>query len=68
VASVGKPLQVKLIAGKLLDATIPTVVDPDCPGAVIDTSVGAATSTKPGWITNATGAVLLLGLKLASPV
>ena len=69
VASVGKPAQVKLIVlVKLLEAMMPIDVVPDPPAAVMVTSVGPNTATKPGWIVNVTGAVLLLVEKLASPL
>lgn len=56
VASAGSPLQVKLIAVvKLLEATIPTVVVPDIPGLLIDTSVGPDRAAKPGWIVKVAG-------------
>ena len=62
-------MQVKLIAVvKLLEAMIPIVVVPDPPGVVIVTSVGPDTATKPGWMVNFTGAVLLLVEKLGSPL
>lgn len=68
VASVGRPLHVKLTAVlKLLEVTMPTVVLPDMPGLVIVTSVGPDTPVNPGWIVKLTGVVLLLLLKLASP-
>src|ERR1700757_2557092 len=68
VASAGKPLQVKLSAVvKLLDAMNPTVVVPDSPGLLSDTSVGPDRRAKPGWIVNVTGVELLLALKLESP-
>ena len=69
VASVGKPVQAKLIAFvKLLEAMMPIAVVPDPPGVVIVTSVGLDTARKPGWIVNVTGAVLLLVVKLPSPL
>lgn len=49
VASAGKPPQVKLIAVvKLLEAMIPTLVVPESPGLLIDTSVGPDTPANPG--------------------
>ena len=68
-ASAGKPLQEKLIcAVRPVEARMPTVLVPDAPGLVMLTFVGPETSTKPGWIVKVTGAVLLLGLKLGSPL
>jgi hypothetical protein len=61
VASAGKPPQVRLIAVvNLLEAMIPTVLVPERPGLVIDTSVGPDTPANPGWIVNVTGALALL--------
>lgn len=61
VASAGKPPQVRLIAVvKLLEAMIPTVLVPERPGLLIDTSVGPDTPANPGWIVNVTGAPALL--------
>jgi hypothetical protein len=70
VASTGKPLQVKVIAVvKLLEAMMPTLLVPERPGVLIDTSVGPDTPANPGWIVNVTGALVLLWLvlKLESP-
>jgi hypothetical protein len=61
VASAGKPPQVRLIAVvNLLEAMIPTVLVPERPGLVIDTSVGPDNPANPGWIVNVTGALALL--------
>jgi hypothetical protein len=49
LASAGKPVHVKLIAlVKLLEAMIPTLVLPDCPGVVMVTLLGPETATNPG--------------------
>src|SRR5208283_4721888 len=68
VLSAGKPVQVRLTAVvKRVEATIPTVVVPEAPGAEIVMFPGVETTAKPGVIMKLTGAVLLLALKLASP-
>ena len=71
VASTGSPAQVKLIAVvKLLEAMIPTLVVPESPGLLIDTSVGGETPAKPGWIVKLTALpwLLWLALKVESPL
>ena len=69
VASAGSPVHVTLIAVvKLLEAMKPRVAVPVCPGVVIVTRLGHDTTRNPGWIVNATGALLLLVEKLLSPL
>ena len=68
LASVGRPVQVKLTAVvKLLDAMMPMVVVPEPPGLAIVTLAKPATPVNPGWIVNVTGCVLVLASKLLSP-
>jgi hypothetical protein len=69
VASTGRPLHDTVIAVvKPVDAMIPTVLVPLAPGALMLTFVGPETNANPGCTVNVTGAVLLLALKLRSPL
>ena len=69
VASTGRPLHDKVTAVvKPVEAMIPTMLVPLVPGALMRTFVGPDTNAKPGCTVNVTGTVLLLGLKLGSPL
>lgn len=71
-ASAGSPEQVKVIVGeKPVEAVMPTLVVADPPGDEMVAVAGPGnhgTMAKPGCTANVIGAVLLLGLKLGSPL
>ena len=65
-ASTGRPEQVKVMAEKPLEATIPIVVAPDAPGVAIVTEFGPDAMKKPGVIVKVCDGEVL-ARKLRSP-